>query len=318
MYFDYNMTGVRRNVGIYRWIRLGCVSSIIIFFYLFLGLEGIVAGGIFSIAFLFVSNVARSMYCRVSVYPGGIHAYNRCQEFLKKYSSSGSTFHKVLRTYWLRRLFYFVHSPGEGGRYSWRPFALVGLLLALLYWNPLIGTACLAILLGAIIAIIDSLSVPVAIYLGDSSEVSHNTLAKIRAVSGFKWVSLLRDINQAPKSPKEPDAIVGMILTLMDTNIWSLRLDEESNWKKVVGDFIQAAAIIVVRPESFGPVREEIEALSKTDFINRIIVIDTGANMMEQLPVSLHKCVLNEEDAMSLISLTASSPRLFFKHMQAR
>jgi len=311
------MTKERRDVGVYRWLRAGGVLGIPAIFYWFLGMEGIIAGICYSIAFLFTSNTIRSLYCRVSVYPGGIHAYNRCQDYLKKYTSSGSTFHKVIRTYWLRKLFYFVHSE-NCSNYSWRPFAIIAALAVLLYWNLLIGIACLVMLLSIFIVLADSLSVPVGIYLGNSSEASHNMLARIRAISGFKWASLLHDLNPAPKSATEPDAIAGSILTMMDTNLWSLRLDDESNWMEVVEDFIQAAAIIIVRPELLGPVREEIDILSKTDFIHRIIIINTDSDIIKQLPERLHRCVLDEEDAMSLIALTASKPRLFIKSMQAQ
>ena len=65
-------------------------------------------------------------------------------------------------------------------------------------------------------------------------------------------------------------------------------------------------------------VQEEVEYLSKTDFFERVIVIRTDEFIEQELPVSLHKCVMEQGEAMHLIALSASNPRLFRKRLWGR
>jgi hypothetical protein len=317
----YKILQGRRNVGILRWIRWFGVLTICALFIWNMGVEGVIIGALFSVAFIMVANTIFRMYCEIAVCPDGVNGFYSCQSFLEKYQFIGSESTIKIRGYWIRKTLKLVFNYTTDRRYfSWRIFAIVAAFVAIAFLKPLISAACIAILLSLFFSCGVSLTMPIALYLGDSSEASQDFLLRIRTASGIKWVSLLRDIStrmeEFSENPKI--AIKAKEKAMRYKNEWSLRMDSDSSWRKVVEDFIQASAVIVLRPEPFGPVYDEIKALSQTDHIQRIIIVGTGGQVFEYLPERLHRCVLSEEEAVHLIAMTASRPKLFKKHMKAR
>jgi hypothetical protein len=307
---------MRRNHGIYRLIRLSMVL-ICVGFTWFWGVEGFIAGTLATVAAIIAGNAVRGVYCSATVHPNGIHGYNFLQKYLGKYSKGGPKSHLVFRGYGLYKLYYFLYSD-ESNRWSWRPYALFCVLAILLYFSPLIFGACLAVMLSIFIYVVIGLNVPTALFLGSSSLVSHRVLKKIRMISGVKWASLLRDSVSIDKPTGKPEDTIDGIELLAKTNIWSLCMDDSDDWMSVVGDFICASSIVVLWPDMNSAVKEEVYFLSRVEHLERVIVIRTDECIEDQLPVSLHKCLLNENEAMDLIALTASNPRLFKKRLWGR
>lgn len=315
----------RRNHGIFGWILWLTAISVFLAFSIWGSTTGIIAGAIASIAVIVAGKAGRRAYCLISIHPKGIHGFNLCQKYLRKYSQNGPEFNKVVRSYWMRKWYYFLYSENSE-RWSWRPYALMCFLVLLLYWFPLIGIACLSV--GAAVTFstfIDLGHTPMALYLGSSSAQSHNLLKKIISVSGVCWVSLLKhdeldlglSSHTAADDYRMDDYIDNMEL-MFRMNPWSIRCDEDTDWRTVVQDFILASVIIVIRPEISGPVQQEIEFLSNTEYLERIIVIRTDQQIENQLPRPLKKNIMDENEALDLIALTASHPRLFRKRLWGR
>lgn len=312
----------RRNHGIFRWLLWLAALTAFAAFSFWGGKTGIIAGVLALIAVIIAGKAGRRAYCMIAVHPRGIHGFNIGQAYLGRYTQNGPEFNKVARSYWMRKWYYFLYAK-NGERWSWRPYAMICSLVLLLYWLPLIGVACLFVGLAAVFAVyVDIGFPPMALYLGSSSESSHRLLKKIMAVSGVRWASLLKHDIPMPDGDTSgyttaDDLMNGMELKFR-TNPWSLRCDENSDWWSVVRDFILASCIIVVRPEISGPVQQEMDFLATLEYLNRVIVIQTDRQVKKQLPPPLQKYMMDEDEALDLIALTASQPRLFRKRIWGR
>lgn len=184
----------------------------------------------------------------------------------------------------------------------------------------MIGLSCLSILLAAFISVFLNLGQgPLALYLGSSNPASQKILEQIIAVSGVRWISLLNDgVELDPEAEDRVENFLNGLTLKIRSNVWSLRCNENVDWRTIVRDFMNVSPIIIVRPENYGPVREEIDFLATLGYPQRIIVIRTDPDCETHLPYPLNKCVMDEQEVFNWISLTASRPRLFRKKIKAR
>lgn len=308
------------NVGYFLWIRLGLVLAICVSFIWLWGLKGAIAAVFTSIAVVITLNQIWRFYRSYAIHANGLHGYNKAKESLRQYNRGGAQHHLVMRGYWMQKWAYFLYNT-ETMRWSWRPYALFCALAGIFYWSSLLGGAIVAAFVSMILKAINDISVPTVLYLGSSDPKSHEMLRKLRVESGIEWVSLLDDsvITDMPSDShmQEIDPLTAAA-QMYKTNRWSLRMNEAEDWMAVVKDFIRAAAVIVVRPENEGAVRDELEVLENAEYPQRIILIRTECFDEERLPEKLRKCVLDGDEAMALISLIKSRPKIFRERIRKR
>lgn len=102
------------------------------------------------------------------------------------------------------------------------------------------------------------------------------------------------------------------------SNKWSLRCDDNTDWRTVVCDFMYASSVIVVKTDDGAAVKEEIEFLATLPHLDRVIVIKTNDNCEYELPLPLREYLMDEDEAIDLISLIPSNPKKFKKIMKER
>ena len=308
------------SVGNFLWIRLGlilaiCTSSIWLW-----GLKGAIAAVFVSIAVVIAINQIWRFYCSFAIHANGLHGYNKSKELLSQYDRGGAQHHMIMRSFWMHKWAYFLYDK-ETKRWSWRPYVLFCVLAGIFYWSPLLGGAIVAAFISMILKVANDISVPTVLYLGSSDPKSHEVLRMLRMTSGIEWVSLLDDsaIADMPSdSPIQENDPFTAAKLMLNTNKWSLRMNEAEDWMSVVKDFIRASAVIFVRPENEGAVREELKILENAENLQRIILIRTEFFDEKRLPERLKKCVLEEDEAIALIETIKIRPTKFREHIRNR
>lgn len=314
-----NFYGFSLKRGLASWFW-GWVFTVILFSiflsYLF-GWQGIFASILLSVSLFFVAISIRSFLVDVHIHPGYINGYNFSQRYLKKYSMGGPVSHKVLRSMLMRRWYYFLYSK-SGKRWSYRPYLLLVVYILVSFLWPVIGASLLFLFLSVVVFVINRLRIPTALYMGGSNKESHAFFHRLRVESGARWVSLLKD-NWSIDEPRGSFSDYASALREINTtNPWSLRLDEDDDWVRVVNDFIYASSIIVIRAEDVGAVRHELLLLSMAENLNRVFVVRTPGVEDYMIPDELFRCITDEKELFRVMSSISTDPKGFSKYMSDR
>lgn len=309
--------GRQRNEGNYFWFRLIMMIFICFTFVWLWGWKWMVPGIFSAFVFALASDVFREIYCSVTVFPGGVHEYNAATKYLGKHMSNGPAHHRQAHSFLPTMWASFLYSVNSDS-WSWRPYALLVILAIILYLSPPLFYYLVAMFLFIVfVTMMHAISTPTSLFLGSSNKASHRMLTKMGRISGFKWAALLRDEIPLSEHPSKADMQMTILDIWLNKNVWSLRVNDD-NWRDVVFDYINASAVIVLWPDINNAVQEEIDYLEQVDFLEKVIVIRTEDQIEEKLPYTLHKCLMNEKDAIELVSLTASDPGLFKQQLYGR
>ncbi len=310
---------IRKNEGRFRWIVWILVAANIVSLTYWFEFEGFLTGVLSSIALIIFVKSLRLIYCEIAIHPGPLYKFDKAKEHVRKYNSGGPVFNKVTRSYWMRKWYYFLYSA-DGERWSWRPYVLILSLIVLLFLYPLVGMSCVSIWLAGVISAVIRYSAPLALFLGGSTPTTNYTLKKIIGCSGIRWVSLLKDGVSLPEdgSLHTIEKSLDAMELVWTSNKWSLRCDDNTDWRTVVCDFMYASSVIVVKTDDGAAVKEEIEFLATLPHLDRVIVIKTNDNCEYELPLPLREYLMDEDEAIDLISLIPSNPKKFKKIMKER
>ena len=310
------------EIDLFFWMRLGLIVLVGVGFTWLWGLSGAIASIFLAIAIILLGNQLRQVYSSVNIHPHGFNGHNRSKNFLGKYDREGSQLHITMRGYWMQSWARFIYNK-DITHWSWRFYAFIILFCVTFYISPLVGLSICCVIVSVLFKMGTDISIPTALYLGSSAPQSHKLRTDAQQRSGIHWVSLLDDttVVDAPTDEngnvKVEDPMSAATL-MFNTNVWSLRKNEAEDWITTVQDFIDAAAVIVVRPENHDAVQAELELLAETHNLQRVIILRSASFDGASLPAQLAPCLIDEEQAMQYIDLIKTNPRKFKEIIQQR
>ncbi|WP_281557874.1 hypothetical protein [Thalassomonas sp. RHCl1] len=314
--YDFNQISLNKDFNGYLWLYLIVLFMIWVVLIKYYAWEGATAALFFSISILVIAHTIHGVIREISVHPGNIHGYNESQNRVGNYSNLGSKFHNTIRQIWFYRWYRFLYTKsGEG--WSYRPYLLIIVFIALLYWTPLISFAFASLFIATFIMVCFKMNFPIALYMGSSSLDSHILFKKIRNISRIKWISLLHDTVALSDSPTNTmEDFSAAIEKLALTNTWSLRLQSDDDWLNVVKELIDHSAVILVKVDEVDAVQQELDALASAHYLNRVIIIGDLSQKENFIPAALHHRVILEKDAFELLSHIHTSPGKFLARMK--
>ena len=293
------------------------VSLVVVLSWLF-QFPGFLSGVVLSVACGYLWLAFREHFTQGIMHLGGWQGYSASQEHTRKHRDGGTQQHRVTRERGMFALKYFVFS-GEGTGLSWRPFALVFLIILSLFYLPILGISIALLVVAMVINAGLKLNAPVALFLGPSTVESTKLFWKVRFSTGIPWASLLRDPIDPPEEMGDSiEEMMDMMPNYVYSNPWSLRLESNPDWLAVVNDFIDASTVIVIKAADVPAVRNELDLLTNCYLPERIIVIADQSLPENLVPPKLKPAEMSEEEAMQFLSMIARNPGDFRSQIQQR
>jgi hypothetical protein len=283
-----------------------------------LHLPGFFSGLILAVAFGYLWEGFRTHFAQRAIHLGGSAGYAASRERTRKHRGGGAQQHMVARERGMFALYYFVYSKGSS-RWSWRPFALLFLIVLSLFFFPLLGVSIVLLVLSVVVNAGLKLNTPVALFLGPSTPEATKLFWKVRFSTGIPWASLLRDpIEPLDEMSDSVDDIIKMMPNYIYSNPWSLRLESNPDWMTIVSDYIEASTVIVIKAADVPAVRNELDLLANSFMLERVIVIDDPSLPTSLVPAGLRPAVMSEDEASRQLALIMSDPGRFRSWMQQR